>query len=369
MSLNCGIVGLPNVGKSTIFSAMTAHPVEIANYPFCTIDRNMGLVSLPDPRLHKAADIVDQGNRVPAIVEFVDIAGLVKGASKGEGKGNEFLSHIREVSAIIHVVRCFDDTDITHVHETIDPVRDIEIVNIELALADLATVQKRRESVDRMTRNQDKAILKQGAFLTGILDKIEAALDEGKAARTVSLINEESEAIKDLHLITMKKILYVCNIDEEGIEEDNAYVKQVKEYAGEEDSEVLVICGKLEAEIALLESEEEKREFLDSVGIEESGFSRLVRSAYAMLGLKTFFTKNEKEIRAWTYPEGSKAPEAAGIIHNDFKKGFIKAEVYHCDDLFEYGSEHAVKEHGKLRIEGKEYLVRDGDMILFRFNV
>lgn len=367
MALNCGIVGLPNVGKSTIFSAVTSAPAEAANYPFCTIDPNIGMVAVPDKRLDKIVELIPPAKVIPATVEFVDIAGLVKGASKGEGLGNRFLASIREVGVLAHVVRCFDNSDIIHVDGKIDPANDIETINIELALADLETVEKRYEKQSRMGR-VNKEMQKENEFYLPILEKLKAALSEGIQARSVITDEDEIKALYDLHLITMKPVIYVCNVDEDSISEENDYVKTVKEIASKEGSAVVVICGKIESEIAALDTPEEKKEFLEAVGLEESGLNHLIRSAYQTLGLRTFFTAGSDEDRAWTFHAGDKAPRCAGVIHTDFEKGFIKAEVYNCEDLFTYGSEQKVKEAGKLRLEGKEYIVQDGDIMHFRFN-
>lgn len=368
MALNCGIVGLPNVGKSTIFSAVTSAPAEAANYPFCTIDPNIGMVAVPDKRLDKIVSLIPSAKVIPATVEFVDIAGLVAGASKGEGLGNRFLASIREVGLLAHVVRCFDNSDIVHVNNKIDPAGDIETINIELALADLETVEKRYQKQSKAGR-VNKEMQKENEFVLPILERLMKALGDGESARSVVTDEDEIKAIADLHLITMKKVIYVCNVDEDAILEDNDYVKTVKKIAESEGTEAVVICGKIEAEIAALDSEEEKAEFLEAVGLEESGLNQLVRSAYATLGLRTFFTAGADEDRAWTFHEGDKAPRCAGVIHTDFEKGFIRAEVYNCEDLFAYGSEVKVKEAGRLRIEGKEYVVQDGDIMHFRFNV
>lgn len=369
MALNCGIVGLPNVGKSTIFSALTSAPAEAANYPFCTIDPNVGIVNIPDKRLAKIAEIIPPQKIIPAVVEFVDIAGLVSGASKGEGLGNRFLSHIREVGAIIHVVRCFEDPDIIHVGNKIDPLSDIETINVELALADLETVDKRLDKAKKSLKSMPKEKLGKLKLEMDLLVRLQEALGQVQPVRSLEFNDEELEILRDLFLITAKKQIYLCNVDEEGALADNAFVKQVREVAERENAKVEVICGKLESEIAALETQEEKAEFLEAVGLEESGLDKLIHTAYKLLGLRTFFTAGSDEARAWTFHEGFKAPKVAGVIHTDFEKGFIKAEVYHCEDLFELGSEQKIKAAGKLKIEGKEYLVKDGDVIFFRFNV
>ena len=354
MSLNCGIVGLPNVGKSTIFSAVTSAPAEAANYPFCTIDPNVGIVAVPDERLDRIAELIPPERKIPATVEFVDIAGLVKGASKGEGLGNRFLASIREVGVIAHVVRCFDDPDIVHVNNKIDPRGDIETINIELALADYDTVEKRYQKQGKMARVSKEA-QKETEYLLPIYDKLMKGLSDGKSARSIITDEDEKNAVYDLHLLTMKPVIYVCNVDENSIGEDNDYVKAVKDIANGEGSQCITICGKIESEIAALESEEDRKEFLEASGLTESGLNPLIRAAYKALGLRTFFTAGPDEDRAWTFHEGSKAPQCAGIIHTDFEKGFIKAEVYSVDDLIKYGS--------------KEYIVQDGDIVFFRFNV
>tara|TARA_B100001971_G_scaffold214585_1_gene252938 strand:- start:140281 stop:141390 length:1110 start_codon:yes stop_codon:yes gene_type:complete len=369
MSLNVGIVGLPNVGKSTIFQAITAAPAEAANYPFCTIEPNVGIVAVPDYRIDKITNYIKPQKVIKAVMEFVDIAGLVKGASKGEGLGNQFLGHIRQVSAIAHVVRCFEDSDVVHVDGKIDPINDIEVINMELAFADLETVEKRIANLSKMLKSQDKKVKGQALASQPILEKLKGILEEGQAARTAGLDEEEMETIKDLHLITLKDMMYVCNVDEDSILEDNEHVKKVREFAATEGAKVLTICGKIESEISQLESDEEKKEFLGDLGLEESGLDQLIKAGYETLGLNTYFTAGEKEVRAWTFKKGLKAPQCAGIIHTDFERGFIKAEVYHCDDLFEFESESKIKEAGKIRMEGKEYIMKDGDVVHFRFNV
>ena len=368
MALNCGIVGLPNVGKSTIFSALTSAKAEAANYPFCTIDPNVGVVAVPDPRLDKLVAMFSPKRRVPAIVEFVDIAGLVKGASQGEGLGNQFLSHIREVGMIAHVVRCFDDPDIIHVANRVDPEDDIEVIHTELALADLETLDKRLDKLQKQLKVQDPAVKKETEKEIAALSKIRPALQMGKPARSVPLESDEAEAVRSAFLITMKREIFVCNVDESGVG-GNAHVEAVKKAAQVIDSEAVVICGKFEAELADIESQEEKREFLEGIGLAESGLSSLIHSAYRLLGLRTFFTAGEDECRAWTIPAGAKAPQAAGVIHTDFEKGFIKAEIYHYSDLVALGLEAAVRAAGKLRQEGRDYVVQDGDVVFFKFNV
>ena len=367
MPLNCGIIGLPNVGKSTIFSALSAVPVEAANYPFCTIEPNVGLVAVPDSRIDKIAELIPSQKLIPAIVEFVDIAGLVKGASKGEGLGNQFLSHIREVGIIIHVIRCFTDDDIVHVNNRIDPSIDIETINMELALADLETVERRMTRVDKELRSADKANRARAEVLMPVLENLRSLLQEGQSAQLLQLDDEKALLIRDLHLITRKKMLYLCNVDEKGLSEDNVHVQKVREIAAAEGAGVLTICGQLEKEISALKHKEEQAEFLMDAGLTQSGLVNLIREGYKLLDLRTFFTAGEKEIRAWTFRNGSKAPHTAGIIHSDFEKGFIKAEVYHCEDLFELGSEQRIKEAGRLRVVGRDYTVQDGDVMYFKF--
>lgn len=365
MSLNCGIVGLPNVGKSTLFSSLTAQQVAMDNYPFCTIEPNRGVVEVPDPRLYLLENIYKTGNVIPAIVEFVDIAGLVQGASQGEGLGNRFLAHIRELGLIIHVVRCFDDDDVAHVSGALDPVSDIEVVNLELALADLETIENRIEKNRRFMRSADKKVSTQAAGFEPVLERLREILSAGNPAKDLDI--ESGEQLADLHLITTKPVLYVGNVDEDDINGESDSYNAVRVYAEEHGAGCLPLCCKLEAEIAALESPEERLDFLESAGLHESGLNALVREAYKALGLQTFFTQNGKELRAWTIEAGETAPHAAGRIHTDFETGFIKAEVFHCTDIFDLGDVHLVREAGKLRIEGKDYVVQDGDVVQFRF--
>jgi GTP-binding protein YchF len=368
MAVNCGIVGLPNVGKSTIFSALSGAQAEAANYPFCTINPNVGIVNVPDSRLAALTAIFKPAKTIPAAVEFVDIAGLVKGASKGEGLGNQFLSHIRELSCYAQVVRCFDDADIIHVNNRVDPESDMETINIELALADLDTLAKRRERAERAMRVQGGADKKAAEAVLEALAKIAACLENGRAARLATLSADEREAVYDCHFITLKPQLYVCNTDEAGVKAGNAHIEAVKRRAAAEGSEAVVICGKFEAELAGIEDADEKRAFLEELNLEEPALAGLIRAAYRLLGLSTFFTAGADECRAWTVHTGDTAPRAAGVIHTDFEKGFIKAEVYRFDDIITYGSEAKIKEAGKYRVEGRDYIVQDGDVMFFKFS-
>ncbi|MDM5191096.1 redox-regulated ATPase YchF [Bacillus sp. DX4.1] len=366
MGLTAGIVGLPNVGKSTLFNAITQAGAESANYPFCTIDPNVGIVEVPDDRLDKLTELVEPKKTVPTVFEFTDIAGIVKGASKGEGLGNKFLSHIRQVDAICQVVRCFEDENITHVSGKVDPIDDIETINLELILADLESVDKRIDRVAKLARQKDK----EAVYEHEILVRLKEAFEEGKPARTVEFTDEQMKLVKGLHLLTTKEMLYVANVSEDDIMDpsENEYVKIVKEFAAKENSQVIVVCAKIESEIAELD-DEEKKVFLEELGIEESGLDQLIRAAYDLLGLATYFTAGVQEVRAWTFKQGMKAPQCAGVIHTDFERGFIRAETVSFVDLMENGSMTAAKEAGKVRLEGKEYIVKDGDVMHFRFNV
>ena len=364
MSVKCGIVGLPNVGKSTLFNALTKAQIAAENYPFCTIEPNVGIVEVPDPRLGKLADIAKPQKVIPAVVEFVDIAGLVAGASKGEGLGNKFLANIRETDAIAHVVRCFEDANVIHVSNRIDPVSDIETINTELALADLETVSKQLSKNAKLAKTGGD---KEAQRLVAVLEKAEKALDAGRPARSVDWSKEELAVLKPLFLLTMKPTLYVANVAENGFK-DNPLLAKIEAYAKTEGAPVVAICASLEAQIADM-SDEDKKVFLADAGLTEPGLNRLARAAYMLLGLQTYFTAGEKEVRAWTVPQGATAPQAAGVIHTDFERGFIRAEVAAYDDFVACGGELGAKEAGKLRLEGKDYVVRDGDVMHFRFNV
>ncbi|QWV98867.1 redox-regulated ATPase YchF [Geomonas nitrogeniifigens] len=364
MGFNCGIVGLPNVGKSTIFNALTSAGAESANYPFCTIDPNVGIVSVPDPRMDKLAEIVLPERILPTTVEFLDIAGLVKGASQGEGLGNKFLGHIRSVDAILHVVRCFENENVVHVSGSVSPVRDIEVIQTELALADLDTVEKRMQRTEKQARSGDKKAKEDVEFC----QKVKATLEKGLSPRDLPENEDERMILRDMHLMTAKPVLYVANVAEDDLEGKHPYVDEVRQFAAKEGNGVVTICGSIEAEISELAGEE-KQAFLEEMGLAESGLDRLIRSGYELLGLITYFTAGVKEVRAWTITKGTKAPGAAGVIHSDFEKGFIRAEVISYNDYIASGGESGAKEKGLMRLEGKEYVVQDGDIMHFRFNV
>ncbi len=367
MALQCGIVGLPNVGKSTLFNCLSNAKAQAANFPFCTIEPNIGVITVPDERLNKLADLVKPERVFPTTIEIVDIAGLVKGASKGEGLGNKFLANIRETDAILHVLRCFDDENISHVDGEIDPVRDKEIIDTELQLKDLETVEQRITRVEKIARlSADN----EARIAFGVYDKIRQTLLKGESARSVTFDSaEERRIMKELFLLTSKPVLYVCNVDEESAVDGNKYVDMVREAVKDEDADILIVAAKIESEIVEIDTFEEREMFLEELGLSESGVSRLIKGAYSLLNLKTYFTSGVREVRAWTFEDGWKAPQCAGIIHSDFEKGFIRVEVIKYEDFIKYGSEAAVKEAGKMSVEGKEYVVQDGDVMHFRFNV
>ncbi len=365
MALKCGIVGLPNVGKSTLFNCLSKAKAQSANFPFCTIEPNIGVITVPDERLEKLAELVNPEKVQATTIEIVDIAGLVKGASIGEGLGNKFLANIRECNAIIHVLRCFDDNNIVHVDGNINPIRDKETIDFELQLKDLETIEKKREKNQKIAKSGEKEAIK----IVGFLDKYIDHLQKGESVRSLEVTDTEKEVISDLHLLTDKPVLYVCNVDESSAKDGNKYVQQVKEVVKTEDAEILLIATSIEAEISELDDLEEQALFLSEIGLEKPGVHHLIQATYRLLNLQTYFTASVKEVRAWTIEKGLKAPQAAGVIHSDFEKGFIRAEVIDYNNFVDLGSEQACKDAGKLSVEGKEYVVKDGDVMHFRFNV
>lgn len=365
MALKCGIVGLPNVGKSTLFNCLSNAKAQSANFPFCTIEPNLGTISVPDSRLEKLENLVNPQKVIPTTMEIVDIAGLVKGASKGEGLGNQFLANIRETDAILHVLRCFDDDNIIHVDGQVNPIRDKEIIDVELQLKDLETIEKKIQSLSRVIKSGDKEAIKENDLAT----KIKIGLEKGVSVRALDFSKEEFDIVKGFNLITSKPVMYVCNVDEASVKSGNVHVEQVKQAVKNESAEVLVIGAKIEADISELDTYDERQLFLEELGLNEPGVNRLIRQAYDLLNLQTYFTAGVKEVRAWTIRKGMTAPQAAGVIHSDFEKGFIRAEVMKYNDYIQFGSEQAIKDAGKFKVEGKEYIVEDGDIMHFRFNV
>lgn len=365
MALKCGIVGMPNVGKSTLFNCLSNAKAQSANFPFCTIEPNLGTINVPDQRLEKLEELVNPERVLPATIEIVDIAGLVKGASKGEGLGNKFLANIRETEAIIHVLRCFDDDNVVHVDGSVDPIRDKEIIDFELQMKDLETIEKKISAIKRAASTGDKDAKKQ----LSLLEKFQETLNAGESARTLEVDKGDIKFVNELQLLTNKPVLYVCNVDEGSVVDGNNYVELVKENIKDEDAEILILGAAIEADINELDSYEDRQMFLEEIGLNEAGVNKLIRKAYHLLKLQTYFTAGVKEVRAWTIHRGDTAPKAAGVIHTDFEKGFIRAEVINYNDYVSYGSESAVKEAGKMKVEGKEYIVKDGDVMHFRFNV
>ncbi|MEY3983098.1 MAG: GTP-dependent nucleic acid-binding protein [Bacteroidota bacterium] len=366
MSLQCGIVGLPNVGKSTLFNAVSSARAQAANFPFCTIEPNVGTITVPDARLNELAALINPQNLVPTTIEIVDIAGLVKGASKGEGLGNQFLGNIRNTHAILHVLRCFDDPNVIHVDGSVDPVRDKEIIDTELQLKDLESLEAR---INKIRKQAQTGVDKEAVKSFEVMEQFRKHLEQGKSARSLSMSPEDRRYVKDLNLLTDKPVLYVCNVDEASVRDGNAHVERVKQAVADESAEIIIISAAIEADIAELEQFEDRRAFLKDLGLEESGVEKLIRGAYKLLNYITYFTAGEKEVRAWTITTGTKAPGAAGVIHSDFEKGFIRAEVIAFNDFMSYKSEAACRDAGRLRVEGKEYVVQDGDIMHFRFNV